>query len=89
MNDFPSSNSSPPTRKHNASNSIHIATTVTDKILSKVPKLMLSNVISLVPKTDEVSEFIVRNKINLAFIIETCLKEIESDSIVNIPGFFL
>ena len=52
-----------------------------------VPKLMLVNVMSLVPKMDEVQEFIHRNKICLAFITETWLKESISEGVVNIPGF--
>lgn len=52
-----------------------------------VPKLMLANVMSLVPKLDEVQEFILRNKICLAFITETWLKESISESVVSIPGF--
>ena len=57
-----------------------------NKILSKTPKLMLSNVMSLALKIDEVS---IRNEINLAFITETWLKETVSDSIVDIPHFIL
>ena len=56
-------------------------------ILSKVPKLMLTNVMSLVPKVDEVREFVFRHEINLAFITESWLKESISESVVNIPGF--
>ena len=48
---------------------------------------MLANVMSLVPKMDEVNEFILRNEINLAFITETWLKKSLSDSVVNIPDF--
>ena len=52
-----------------------------------VPKIMLSNVMSLVPKVDEVLEFIHRNQISLVFITETWLKASIPDSVVNIPGF--
>ena len=44
---------------------------------------------SLVPKIDEVTEFIVRNKINLSLITETWLKESVPDSVIDIPGFTL
>ena len=50
---------------------------------------MLANVMSLVPKIDEVTEFIVRNKINLSLITETWLKESVPDSVIDIPGFTL
>jgi hypothetical protein len=50
---------------------------------------MLSNVMSLVPKIDEVNEFIIRNEINLALITETWLKESMSDSVIDIPNFTL
>ena len=40
---------------------------------------MLANVVSLVPKMDEVSEFILRHNTNLAFITETLLKDSVSD----------
>ena len=36
-----------------------------------VPKLMVSNVMSLEPKIDEVQEFLLRSDISLAFITET------------------
>ena len=44
---------------------------------------------SLVPKIDEVNEFIIRNEINLALITETWLKESVSDSVIDIPNFTL
>ena len=53
----------------------------------KVPKIMLANVMSLAPKMDEVSEFILRHNTNLAFITETWLKDSVSDGVVQIPGF--
>ena len=55
--------------------------------LEYVPKIMLSNVMSLVPKVDEVHEFIHRNQISLVFITETWLEASIPDSVVNIPGF--
>ena len=39
-----------------------------------VPKLMVSNVMSLAPKSDEGQEFLPRSDISLAFITETWLK---------------
>ena len=48
---------------------------------------MLANVKSLVPKMDEVSEFIFRRNINLTFITQTWLKHSVSDGFVQIPGF--
>ena len=41
----------------------------------KVPTIMLANVMTLAPKMDEVSEFILRRNTNLAFITETWLKD--------------
>ncbi len=52
-----------------------------------VPKLMLINVMSLVPKMDEVCEFIICHQFDIAFITETWLKESVADTIVNIPGY--
>ena len=52
----------------------------------KVPTIMLANVMSLAPKMDEVSEFILLHNTNLAFITETWLKDSVSDGIVQIPG---
>ena len=51
------------------------------------PSVMVGNFMSLVPKIDEVQEFVLRNNINLAFITETWLKESVSNSVVNIPGY--
>lgn len=52
-----------------------------------VPKLMLANVMSLVPKLVEVREFVNRNNISLAFITETWLKGAVADSVIDIPGY--
>ena len=52
-----------------------------------VPKLLLSNVRSLVPKIDEIREFISRNKVHFAFITETWLRSSISDGVVSIPNF--
>ena len=49
---------------------------------------MLANVMSLVPKKDEVEEFIyIATKICSVFITETWLKESIPESVVNIPDF--
>ena len=54
---------------------------------SKVPNLLVANVMSFVPKVDEVGEFIFRRNITIAFITETWLKETVSDGVVDIPDF--
>ena len=57
---------------------------------SKVLNLLVANVMSLVPKVDEVREFIFRSRnINIAFITETWLKETVTDGVVDIPDFAL
>ena len=55
--------------------------------LAKVPRICVSNVRSLAPKIDEVSEFLLRHQIDLAFITETWLKESIDDSVVSISGY--
>ena len=55
----------------------------------KVPTIMLANVMSLAPKMDEVSEFILHHNTSLAFITETWLKNSVSDGVVQIPRFVL
>ena len=52
-----------------------------------VPKIMVSNTMSLAPKIVEVEEFVARNKVSLAFITETWLKSTVMDSVVDIPGY--
>ena len=52
-----------------------------------VPKILLTNVMSLAPKIVEVSEFILRNDVDLACITETWLKDRITDSVVHIPGY--
>ena len=79
---------------HCRSNCVDILTDQNSQVMtnnrtSKVPDFMLANVMSLVPKIDEVTEFIVRNKIDLSLITETWLKESVPDSVINIPGFTL
>ena len=53
----------------------------------RVPKILLTNVMSLVPKIDELREFLFRCEINVAFITETWLKELIPDSVIAIPGY--
>ena len=53
----------------------------------KVPTIMPANVMSLAPKMDEVSEFILPHHTSLAFITETWLKDSVSDGVLQIPGF--
>ena len=61
-------------------------TRVTDPVWTpKVPTIMLANVMSLAPKMDEVSEFILRHNTSLAFITETWLKDSVSDGVVQFP----
>ena len=52
-----------------------------------VPKVLLTNVMSLVAKVDELREFLPCYEISLAFITETCLKGLIQDSVVTIPGY--
>ena len=52
-----------------------------------VPTIMLSNTMSLVPKLDEVQEFLSRNNIDIGFITETWLKDRVCDSIIDIPNY--
>ena len=54
---------------------------------------MISNVMSLVPKMTEVSEFILRKHVGLAFITETWLKPTRKNAILdlvstNMHGFY-
>jgi hypothetical protein len=42
---------------------------------------------SLVPKVDELREFLLRYEIRLAFITETLFKGLIQDSVVTIPGY--
>ena len=54
---------------------------------AKVPNVMVSNIMSLVPKIDEVREFVLRKEVDLVFITETWLKECVSDGAIDIPDF--
>ena len=52
-----------------------------------VPNILLANVMSLAPKIVEVSEFILRNDVDLACITEPWLKDRIADVVVHIPGY--
>ena len=51
------------------------------------PKIMVSNVMSLVPKLVEAQEFLLRTQVDLAFITETWLKTTIANTVVDIPGY--
>ena len=53
-----------------------------------VPKIMVTNVMSIVPKMSEVCEFsLLRNKVSLAFITEKWLQSSVTVSVIDIPGY--
>ena len=52
-----------------------------------VPKIMVTNVMSLAPKIAEVAEFALRKDVDLACITETWLKERIANSVVEIPNY--
>ena len=52
-----------------------------------VPKIMITNVRSLVPKIDEVQKFLNRNYIFIAFTTKTWLRPAIVDSVIDIPGY--
>ena len=54
-----------------------------------VPSLMLSNVMSLVPKIDELREVILNSDVEIACITETWLRYHIDDNVVNVSGFRL
>ena len=54
-----------------------------------VPSLMLSNVMSLVPKIDELREVILNSDVEIACITETWLRDHIDDNVVNVSGFRL
>lgn len=53
------------------------------------PKVLLSNVRSLVTKIDGIREFVLRSNVHLAFITETWLRPSISDGVVSIPDFVI
>ena len=66
---------------------IRLTHTYQRESLTKVPRICVSNVRSLAPKIDKVSEFLLRHQIDLAFITETWLKESIDDSVISIYGY--
>ena len=50
------------------------------------PSLMLSNVMSLVPKIDELAQVLRNNNVDLVFITETWLKD-KNDDVIRISDF--
>ena len=52
-----------------------------------VPSLMISNVMSLVPKIDELREVILNSDVEIACITETWLRDHIDDNVVNVSGF--
>ena len=48
---------------------------------------MLANTMSLVPKLDEVQEFLLRLNVQVGCIVESWLKQHINDSVVNIEGY--
>ena len=62
---------------------------VTSSQLMFVPTLLLSNVMSLAPKIDELHEVINSNDIDIACITETWLRNHIDDNIVTLSGFRL
>lgn len=54
-----------------------------------VPSILLSNIMLLVPKIDEIADTIGAVDVNIAFLTETWLSNNISDSIINILGFQL
>ena len=59
------------------------------KIAHYVPKIMVTNIRSLVPKIEEIQEFINRNQISIVFVTETWLRSTIMDSVVDITGYSL
>ncbi len=55
-----------------------------EKNVYYIPKIMVTNVRSLVRKIEEVQEFLNRNQISIAFVTETWLQPTITDSVVNI-----
>lgn len=51
------------------------------------PKIMATNVRSLVSKMSEVREFLLRNYVSFAFVTETWLKSLIPDSVIDVPGY--
>ena len=52
-----------------------------------IPSLMLFNVMSLVPKIDELAQVLKNNNVDLVFIAETWLKDKIPDNVIRISDF--
>ena len=52
-----------------------------------VPSILLSNVMSLTPKIDEIRHFVSQDYPNFIFITETWLRESVEDNQVTLPGY--
>jgi hypothetical protein len=52
-----------------------------------VPSFILSNVMSLSPKIDEVRLVIKKTGVDIAVFTETWLKHVIPDTVVHIPGY--
>ena len=52
-----------------------------------VPSLILCNVMSLVPKINEVRPYVINTNADVAVFTETWLKSSILDSVIDIPGF--
>lgn len=72
---------------YKSTNCIKISIDATVNRNQFVPLIMLSNTMSLVPKLDEVQEFLLKNNVDIGFITETWLKDRIFDSVVNIQGY--
>jgi hypothetical protein len=82
------------TRIHNPENCVQItlATAMESTIASAqenvfVPSVLLSNVMSLAPKIDEIQHCVVHANFGLVCLTETWLKDCIQDEVVSISGF--
>ena len=82
------------TRIHNPANCVQItlATAMESTIASApenvfVPSVLLSNVMSLAPKIDEIQHCVVHANFGLVCLTETWLKDCIQDEVVSISGF--
>ena len=79
--------------KHNAENCIQVRR-LSNEHKNKldsfyVPSLLLSNVMSIVPKIDEISYSLNFENIDIALFTETWLKSTIPDEVINIAGYHL
>ena len=86
-------NHSRSSRQHrNKANCVTISLSQQDQQGAKkvyVPSVLLSNVMSLAPKLDEVSNAITYANLDIACITETWLRDHIHDNVVSIPGYNL